>query len=64
MQRNFSLKKHYARTLEYQAIRSTNACNIPVSTRQVLHALVELLPALDAEKLNETIIQLNQRKNA
>lgn len=51
MQRNFSLKKHYARTLEYQAIRSTNACNIPVSARQVLHALVELLPALDAEKL-------------
>ncbi|EHX0254870.1 hypothetical protein K3R80_004603 [Salmonella enterica] len=35
-----------------------------VSARQVLHALVELLPALDAEKLNETIIELNQRKNA
>lgn len=63
MQRCFSLKKHYAQTLEFQAIRSTNACNIPVSARQVLCALVELLPALDPDQLNDAITRLNQRKN-
>ncbi len=31
MQRSFSLKKQHAQTLEYQAIRSTNDCNTPVS---------------------------------
>lgn len=47
MQRCFSLKKEHAQTLEFQAIRSTNDCNTPVSARQVLSALVELLPELD-----------------
>lgn len=62
MQRCFSLKKHYAQTLEFQAIRSTNACNIPVSARHVLCALIELLPTLEPDELNKAISQLNQRK--
>ncbi|EAM5884594.1 hypothetical protein EPW57_22770 [Salmonella enterica] len=64
MQRCFSPKKEHAQTLELQAIRSTNACNTPVSARQVLSALVELLPSLDAKQLNETITRLNQRKKS
>ncbi|EDV8901030.1 hypothetical protein BGD62_003651 [Salmonella enterica] len=64
MQRNFSLKKELAQTLEFQAVRSTNACNTPVSARHVLNALVELLPSLDAKQLNDTITRLIQRKNS
>ncbi|EHE9766026.1 hypothetical protein IFX13_004984 [Salmonella enterica] len=64
MQRCFSLKKEHAHTLEFQAIRSTNDCNTPVSARQVLSALVELLPELDKTQLNDTITRLNQRKNS
>lgn len=60
MQRCFSPKKEHAQTLELQAIRSTNACNTPVSARQVLSALVELF----AKQLNETITRLNQRKKS
>lgn len=58
MQRSFSLKKQHAQTLEYQAIRSTNDCNTPVS------ALVELLPSIDKTQLNDTITRLNQRKSS
>jgi len=64
MQRCFSLKKEHAQTLEFQAIRSTNDCNTPVSARQVLNALVELLPSIDKAQLNETITRLNQRKSS
>ncbi|ECD2798362.1 hypothetical protein TX07_004745 [Salmonella enterica subsp. enterica serovar Brunei] len=64
MQRSFSLKKQHAQTLEYQAIRSTNDCNTPVSARQVLSALVELLPSIDKTQLNDTITRLSQRKNS
>lgn len=64
MQRSFSLKKQHAQTLEFQAIRSTNECNMPVCARQVLHALVELLPEIDATQLNDTIKKLSQRKNS
>ncbi|EAB8479649.1 hypothetical protein NAK90_004192 [Salmonella enterica] len=64
MQRVFSLKKQHAQTLEFQAIRSTNDCNMPVCARQVLHALVELLPEIDATQLNDTIKKLSQRKNS
>ncbi|ECU3284705.1 hypothetical protein DYO40_21950 [Salmonella enterica subsp. enterica serovar Javiana] len=64
MQRCFSLKKEHAQTLEFQAIRSTNDCNTPVSARLVLSALVELLPEFDKTQLNDTITRLNQRKNS
>ncbi|EII4416663.1 hypothetical protein LJM67_004694 [Salmonella enterica] len=64
MQRCFSLKKEHAQTLEFQAIRSTNDCNTPVSARLILSALVELLPELDKTQLNDTITRLNQRKNS
>ncbi|ECO8973867.1 hypothetical protein FX189_23145 [Salmonella enterica] len=64
MQRCFSLKKEHAQTLKFQAIRSTNDCNTPVSARLVLSALVELLPELDKTQLNDTITRLNQRKNS
>lgn len=64
MQRCFSLKKEHAQILEFQAIRSTNDCNTPVSARLVLSALVELLPELDKTQLNDTITRLNQRKNS
>ncbi|EDS5053799.1 hypothetical protein B1Q49_002231 [Salmonella enterica] len=63
MQRVFSLKKQHAQTLEFQAIRATNDCNMPVCARQVLHALVELLPEIDATQLNDTIKNLSKRKN-
>ncbi len=61
MQRSFSLKKQSAQTLEFQAIRSTAECNFPVSPRHVLCALVELLPTIPKEQLNNTIIAMNQR---
>ncbi|ASO40420.1 TPA: hypothetical protein ACIF7Z_002795 [Salmonella enterica] len=64
MQRSFSLKKQHAQTLEYQAIRSTNDCNIPVSARLVLSALVELLPSIDKTQLNDAITRLNHRKSS
>lgn len=61
MQRVFSLPQKQALALQSQAVLSTADCDLPVSPRLVLSALIELMNHIPREELNARIIDICNR---